>query len=139
MAHHASDFLDVQLPQQRLVDADEVLVANAVVLGPVVVETAAPLDAYLIGGKVGLECEVLELVEQLWVGDVFEVVEEYYGVGVYLRVDDSHHEDKDLEEEVIRLSSDLDHSQVAVEHGSESQQSQDAVHNEVVEVTCQCF
>lgn len=101
VAHHAADFLDVQLAEQRLVDADEVLVADAVVLGPVVVEVAAALDADLVGGEVGLEGQVLELAEQLWVGDVLEVAEEDYGVWVDLRVDDGHHEDKDLKEEVI--------------------------------------
>lgn len=55
VAHHASDLLDVQLPQQRLVDAYEVLVSDAVVLGPMVVEIATSLDTYLICGKIGLE------------------------------------------------------------------------------------
>ena len=137
VAHHAADFLDVQLAEQRLVDADEVLVADAVVLGPVVVEVAAALDADLVGGEVGLEGQVLELAEQLWVGDVLEVAEEDYGVWVDLRVDDGHHEDKDLKEEVIGLSADLHHPQVAVEHRRQGQQSQDAVDNEVVEVAGQ--
>ena len=55
VAHHAPYLLDVQLPQEGLVDADEMLVADAVVLGPVVIEIVTPLYAYLIGGKVGLE------------------------------------------------------------------------------------
>lgn len=55
MAHNASDFFDVQLPQQGLVYPYEMLVANAVVFRPMVIEIATSLDAYLVGGEIGLE------------------------------------------------------------------------------------
>lgn len=55
MAYNASDLLDVQLPQQGLVYPYEMLVANAVVFSPMVIEIATSLDAYLVGREIGLE------------------------------------------------------------------------------------
>lgn len=56
VAYDSAYLLDVQLAKQRFIDANEMLIANAVILSPMVIEMPTSLDPDLLGGKVGLEC-----------------------------------------------------------------------------------